>query len=188
MAYQPIPGPILGKVSHITSGIEPTTLTLGDTSYLVFATRAIDGDTSNIAFAQLSVSIMAHNMRDLEFFITIAPSEDPPSGISGDPLVFNPVDAESRVEVAFGNGSQIVTGGSMLGGRYVPGNSERSIEDPSSITDALGSQPIAAPGFVACFCARSAGFNAKVTLRTTFREIPLDDNGDPVERGVPTGS
>lgn len=188
MAYQPIPGPVLGKVSHITSGIEPVTLSAAETSYLIFATRAIDGDTSNIVFAQLGISIMTFNMRPVEFFISITPAVEPPSGITGDPLVFAPVDSSSRVEVAFGNGSQEVSGGTMLGGRYVPGNSERSIEDPSSISDALGSQPVLAPGFVACFCARAEANNAQVTIRTSFREVRVDDNGNPVDRGIPTGT
>lgn len=185
MAYQPLPGPVLGKTSHVTSGVMPVTLMTADTTYLIFATRVIDGNTANIAFAQLAVSIQTYNLRAIEFFISVAVTEDPPAGISGDPLVFAPVDPQSRIEVAFANGSQEVTGGLMLGGRYVPGNDERSLDNPTAISDALGGQPLPPPGLTACYCVRSDQNNAQVTVRQSFREITVDNDGVPVERGIP---
>ncbi len=182
MAYQPILGPIIGHPSELSTGANAVTLAGAGTSYVVLAVRLITPTPSGFFSIPLSaVSVLTGNKSSVEYRIVFN------ALVVGDPLVFTRLDSISVLEGAVGNGTQVITGGIAPGvGRFVPGDEERGLPRDTMVS------PLAAPitsDLIAYLsvCPVGSGAPASVFARAEFDEIEVDENGEPLERGIQLG-
>ena len=181
MAYQPVLGPIIGHVSEFSTGSTPITLASVGVFYVVTALRLVTpAPTGIFTIPLLDSSLMTASKKSVEFRVLFNAT------VSGDPLVYTQLDPASVLEGAVGNGTQVATGGIKGGtGRFVVGESESALVAVSRLS------PLAAPfpaGAVAYLVASPNSNNASVYGSTSQNEIEIDENGDPLERGVQLGS
>lgn len=178
MAYQPFPPPTGGSLSEGTTGVTPVTLATAGVDYLVlsvaFNSAAKAPSAPGFIILAESISMMTTSGRDVEFrFIA--------NGVlAGNPLVYSSLGPFSVLEGAVGDGTQEVSNGLVTGiGRYIPGNEERVIDRLPSASMEL---PAVIPkSLVGMLVARPLANNATVVARWMFRELEVDETGQPVQ-------
>lgn len=179
MAYQPIPGPMDGHLSELSTDDTPVTLASAGTEYVVLAVQLKPGLASSFAVPLQSISVMAGKLRDVQWRAVLAPA------IAGTPLVFTDLDPKSVLQGAVGDGTQTISGGTTLAtGGFVPAGSERGKSRQTVLNAPLG--PVDS-GIAAVLVAFGMGNNGSVSARAEYLEIPLKENDTPEGRGFPTG-
>lgn len=173
MAYQPIPRPVTGHISVISTHAQPVSLAVAGVQYVIMALKLLPGLPNPYTIVTERVSIMATNRKTFEWEFLSNPD------VVGDPLVFEQLDPLSVLQGAIGNGTQIATGGfqNAVGG-YVPPEDERSAISPVVNTgDRLVAVPESLIGYVV---ATPLANNAAVVSRVALQEILLE-GGTPQE-------
>lgn len=173
MAYQPFPNRVPSIPEFVTNGTQPVTMATAGTDYILWAISIKPGAGTFTGRTEL-VSMLAQMAgRAIEFRFAYDLT------FAGNALVFEETAPGSKLLVAYGDGSQAISDGIFIQGRYVPGGSERDFSGPPFLSNDLPT--VMAPDFVAYMTGRGFANNAKGAARAEIQIILVDDEGNPIE-------
>ena len=167
MAYQPFPNRVPSTAEYASNGVTPVPLMTSGTVYILWA-LAIKPTTPPITVNTTFISMIAEKDKPVEFRLAFG------LVFNGNPLVFEETGPNSLLTVAYGDGSQEVSSGIFIQGRYVPGADERALVNPPIESNDFPST--IPPSFVGYMTARAISNNSNAACRAEFQIVEVEDD------------